>query len=462
MRMEKITGRLSNTVFLRILRSRHMPFITLWAIMAVCHLLFKLGTGDDVNYAQLLNERTLLEQLVYSYYNWSARTLVDIGLVVMNYLPGLVWRLANPVMVVLCAHALACIAGVRHNTQTCWYICGTMLLYPWQVMSSAGWITTTTAFLWPAAAALLALIPTAQIFRGQKVGAIPAALSLVALLYAACMEQVAAICLALLLGCFVYQFIKKRPFSWLLLAQIVVVALVVVWIATSPGTQARYEAERASWYPTLEMKPFISKLELGFSLALSNLFYSRNFIFAFFCLLLSWLVWRQYKDVLYRVVSLVPLAVCLFFGMFQQWTIKLFPGIAFFTESLQAEGIISLANANTLTAYLPMLLLYGSFVLCLGNIYLVVGHRVEALVAVYCVCVGVASNAMLGFSPTVHVSGPRTAFFLMLVLVGASGYFYRKVADVKGWDKRVFLVVFAAYCVLQIYSLQEMRIATGY
>lgn len=444
------------------LRSPYAAFICLWLVMTVCHMMFRLGTGDDTFYSQILHNNGLIEQLVTFYHTWSARTLVDVGLIVINYLPGMVWRLANPVMIVLCAWGMAGILDVRRNAGMCWFICGAMLFYPWQVMSSAGWVTTTTAFLWPAAAALMALVPTARVMRGEGVPVWQCVVSVLAVFYAVFMEQVAAAVFALLLGWIGYTLATRKKVHWLAVAQLAATLVAIVWILTSPGMESRFGNESASWFPTFAMKSPVSKLELGLSLAITNLFCTRNWIFLFFCLLLVWLVWKHHKNLLYRAVPLVPLAMCLALGIFKDQMLSVLPQLQSFTDALQAEGIITFANCNTLSAYLPLVVLYAGFGLCVVSLYLGLGHSAASLKAIYVLAVGMGTHVMLGFSPTAQVSGPRTGFFFMMVLIALSGYLFSQLREEKGWFRWVFLLLFVCVCAVQIYSLQEMRIATGY
>ena len=385
----------------KIFSNPSIPFVVLWMFLTICHMFFKMGTGDDANYATVIPGQGLVNYLIWAYQNWSARTLIDIVMCVNNWLPHLFWRIANPLVITACAYAFYRLAGDTKSAPAAWIACGFMLLYPWQVMDSAGWVTTTAVYLWPTAAALLSLLPVAGLLRGEKPPKRHCILSLAGILYASNMEQILIILLVLLLAAISYSLLCRRRAHWLLWGQAGACLANLVWILASPGPKARFVGEAVSWYPNFGMKSFFSKLELGVSHTLSAVVFSRDFIFFFFSVLLAWLVFLRHKSVLYRVMALVPVLVCSIFGMYQKYTLLLLPQFVFFTEAVGGEGTIALSNANSPAAYLPMLLLYATFALCLVNIYLALGHTPAAAGAVCVVCAGALSRVALGFSPTV-------------------------------------------------------------
>lgn len=456
-RMDKLKGWLG-----RAAKADWLPFAALWAVFTLAHLMFRLGTGDDVHYAQILAQENLFAYLSRAYLHWSSRTLVDVFVCVMNYLPGLLWRLVNPLMVVLCAHSLAVILNIRRDAGWCWFLCACLLLYPWQLMSSAGWITTSTVFLWPAALALFALSVAARAQRGEPVRRVWTGLAVLAMLYAVTMEQVAALVFLLLAGGVVFLLAAKRrprPLPLVLLAEAVAG---LVWFLASPGVKERFEGEQTSWFPNFGMKSVFSKLELGLSAALSELVYSTEFVFFLLCLLTAWLVWTRYRSPLYRALSLPPLAAALFFGVLKAPAAALWPGLAALTGAVSGEGVITLANVNAPTAFIPLVLLYGIFILSLVNLYIALGHTTGSLACVYAVGCGLGSQAVMGFSPTIWVSGQRAGFFFWLVVLGVCAHLFGQACKNKGWMRVVCAVLFCAMCAVKLYALFEMRIATGY
>ncbi|HAP2961727.1 TPA: hypothetical protein ITS54_003405, partial [Enterococcus faecalis] len=76
---------------------------------------------------------------------------------------------------------------------------GMSLLIPASMINNAGWIATTTNYVWVMAAALLSIWPIMNYIRGKSVNWLSFILSLVFLIYATNQEQMVVIMLVSLL-----------------------------------------------------------------------------------------------------------------------------------------------------------------------------------------------------------------------------------------------------------------------
>ena len=149
----------------RAVRSRIVPYVALYAVLLALHLQFTLGTGDDPMYAAMLDQYSLAYFSLWHYYTWSARTLIEAVVCIVEALPTIVWRLADPLCITLCAACIVRLARLEDRPAGRWAVCGLALCYPWQDMSSAGWVCTTLVFVWPLLAALAALLPLGKSLR---------------------------------------------------------------------------------------------------------------------------------------------------------------------------------------------------------------------------------------------------------------------------------------------------------
>ena len=172
----------------RAVRSRIVPYVALYAVLLALHLQFTLGTGDDPMYAAMLDQYSLAYFSLWHYYTWSARTLIEAVVCIVEALPAIVWRLADPLYITLCAACIVRLARLEDRPAGRWAVCGLALCYPWQDMSSAGWVCTTLVFVWPLLAALAALLPLGKSLRGNRPRAWQCAAALPLTLYAANME----------------------------------------------------------------------------------------------------------------------------------------------------------------------------------------------------------------------------------------------------------------------------------
>ena len=74
----------------RAVRSRIVPYVALYAVLLALHLQFTLGTGDDPMYAAMLDQYSLAYFSLWHYYTWSARTLIEAVVCIVEALPAIV------------------------------------------------------------------------------------------------------------------------------------------------------------------------------------------------------------------------------------------------------------------------------------------------------------------------------------------------------------------------------------
>ena len=255
----------------RAVRSRIVPYVALYAVLLALHLQFTLGTGDDPMYAAMLDQYSLAYFSLWHYYTWSARTLIEAVVCIVEALPAIVWRLADPLCITLCAACIVRLARLEDRPAGRWAVCGLALCYPWQDMSSAGWVCTTLVFVWPLLAALAALLPLGESLRGNRPRAWQCAAALPLTLYAANMELLAGLLTLLLLAYLAWCLWAHRRPHWLAWAQLGLCAANIVYALTCPGTALRYGNEVTSWFQDYGMRSLWQNFELGISAAMSRM-----------------------------------------------------------------------------------------------------------------------------------------------------------------------------------------------
>ena len=113
----------------RAVRSRIVPYVALYAVLLALHLQFTLGTGDDPMYAAMLDQYSLAYFSLWHYYTWSARTLIEAVVCIVEALPAIVWRLADPLCITLCAACIVRLARLEDRPAGRWAVCGLALEY---------------------------------------------------------------------------------------------------------------------------------------------------------------------------------------------------------------------------------------------------------------------------------------------------------------------------------------------
>ena len=387
----------------RAVRSRIVPYVALYAVLLALHLQFTLGTGDDPMYAAMLDQYSLAYFSLWHYYTWSARTLIEAVVCIVEALPAIVWRLADPLCITLCAACIVRLARLEDRPAGRWAVCGLALCYPWQDMSSAGWVCTTLVFVWPLLAALAALLPLGESLRGNRPRAWQCAAALPLTLYAANMELLAGLLTLLLLAYLAWCLWAHRRPHWLAWAQLGLCAANIVYALTCPGTALRYGNEVTSWFQDYGMRSLWQNFELGISVLGGPL----------------------------RALA---------------------PRLSFFADAVTEKGTLTPLNAWTLKRWLPFLLLCAVLFACALELYLALGHGTAAYAGVAVYLSGFASYGAMGFSPSIWASGARSGFFFAFALAAAGALVLRALPE-KRMPWRVFGCTAAVCALAQCLSL---------
>lgn len=188
--------------------SDYFPFVVLAAIELFIHLFFISPTfRDDVTFAHFLDEQGILDWSISFFETWSSRIFINFVLVIFASLPSIVWKIADVGMILLLTTSISSLF-IRENKRFYnWVVTALFLIFPFTLMSTAGWIATTTNYLWPAAAGAYCLT---LLKRESSVGWYDYIKYGFATLYATSLEQLSVI-FVVILSCFTahYSYIKR-------------------------------------------------------------------------------------------------------------------------------------------------------------------------------------------------------------------------------------------------------------
>ena len=426
----------------------------LFLFMLVLHLIMPVELGDDLMYRDMLNRMSLWEFLTEHYATWSARSLVEAVLCTVAALPAVVWRIADAVLVTICAVLAARIAGLEKSGWGALAVVLCFLCYDWTALSSAGWMCTTLVFIWPLAAALTGAQPLVTLARGNKPHAGWCVASVILVLYAANMEQMLVVYAGCLIGILMWHAAARRRIHWVVWAQLAVCIANGLYAMTCPGSAARLAGETTSWFTDFGMRTIWQNAELGISNAMYHVLYQENILFFVFCVALALAVAARYSAWYVRLFGAFPVIIVAVLGVGGPLTFKLVPSLSFFANVFTKDGYLNLLTVYSPKYWLAFLLLCAVLSACVLNVYLALGHTRTAFGAMVLLCAGFASYAMLGFSPTVMVSGQRTGFFFLMTVLGCTLLLWRVLAGAS--DKRFFYAFYATSGICAVWSMAQL------
>ncbi|WP_198969159.1 DUF6056 family protein [Xylophilus sp. ASV27] len=407
----------------------HLCFLLL-AMLLLMVLSFKglRSAGDDVMYAKALQDRSLVNYLTERYTIWSGRAAVD-ALTLLVIPHEWLWRSLMLFILLLSLGLMAHVTQADQRVLGLIFLFQGFFLLPRGVMSEAvWWMTGSFNYLWPWAAASLALLPflRPELLPRLFIVALPAAL------YGASQEQAGLLLLGfqLLAG---IGLLRTGQLRWRHAVLMLVALLALIGVVAAPGTSARYSVVTSYWFPEYSEWHLDERIFAGFDLAFSHFFRSENIISIAFVVLLCILVFQRTRSPAKRLIALVPVLLYLLQAVprllrasSQSWvqTIAEIWSFQKTPEGFHVYGVGDYFQAAVNSVFYGHFFLVMLGVCCVGFSISNASIRSRFIApgaAVLIFIAAILSAAIMGLSPTLYASGARIFFFQnMLVLLLAT------------------------------------------
>ena len=416
--------------------------------------------SDDSWFSTKLDDYTLADYLIWRYTNWTSRILLETFLVVLVHGHYLLWCVLDSLMAVLLVASLGELLGMRRNAATVALISLMIAFVPVGILYSAGWIATSTNYLWPLAFGVYGLLPIRRIvdngtFRGWEYISFSAAL-----IVAANQEQMAAILLAFYLAAVFYlsrqerEAQDKKKQQRFLLWMIVLLILSLIFILSCPGNDLRKETEIEKWFPQFPQYHLPEKLLMGY---LTTFVYyvagiGNQLLLPVFTLILAVATACRVQKVWKRLAAFVPVAGTVVLGFPLRYSVK--EGLVwhpsyyydlFANIYLPRHDLCNYVNWQVALESIGDLILVLWMVLLL---YWLFGKTHELAVMLFALAAGFGSRMIIGLSPTVYASGYRTTLFCTVILQSAGVYLLSRIRQKK--IKAVLTVVLMILLIVTI------------
>lgn len=434
--------------------------IIFYVISLIFFLIFSFAyiSDDDISGMPLVEKSFLgyYETLKYLYEQWMSRVLV-IGVVLFfRNNCKIFWA----IYMAVCAYVMMVsisLLFVRKNKRECNnFIACFFMQFPFSILCSAGWISTMTTYFSPMAFGFLALVPISKIVRNEKIEWWEYILYAIANIYSSNSEQVMVVILGSYLVAAIYLIAKKNSKVFIYI-QLAIAVFSLGFIFSCPGNYVRFNSEVASWYSEYEMLSFIDKAEMGYTSSLNWLLYNSHVFVIVICLFLTLFVWKKYKELTIRIISLIPTISVIILGPLNDFFITLFPSLEYLSQSISKYGLVTTQNRGNFATFMQFFVMTIIIAVILLEICLLASTIEEILVPVVLIATGFASRVSIGFSPTIWASEYRTCTvmcgciivtFIYIFLKQYEKYTYHSnmVSGVKGVLNIVLIIEIINLC----------------
>ena len=149
-------------------KNGRMALLLLFVLELLLMIFITPNKFDDEFFLNKAIEGHTFEYLIDRYNTWTSRVVLEFVLIVLFKISKVSWMVLQALMVTLIGYSLSKIFIKDNKKELNFMLVSMILIYPLNVMASAGWATTTTVYTWPLALGLYALIPIKRIWNGEK------------------------------------------------------------------------------------------------------------------------------------------------------------------------------------------------------------------------------------------------------------------------------------------------------
>lgn len=367
---------------------------------------------------QIASGESIFSFVTSRYFSWSSRVFIEMLICFVLKTSKYLWIVIESLMMALIAYSISRLfikkeERVQNNVMLVFMI----LVYPFNAMNSSGWASSTMNYIWPLATCLFALIPIKKIWNEEKIKFWEYPLYSISLIFAGNQEQTCAILVGTYLLFTILMIIKNKKVHPYMIVQSILIIASIVFILTCPGNYIRKNEETLKIFKDFEMYNLLDKISLGLTSTMGIIIKNRNLVYTMLSLIIAIYIWTTYKEKVYRAVSIIPILTIVFLGITQNLTNTIFPYFGSMREFVIEERVmLSAANSNNLLNVIPILLASVNFI-CLALSILLIFKNLKNNIAILVFLIGLSSQVILGFSPTVFSSIERTTIFFEFSMI---------------------------------------------
>lgn len=396
----------------------------LWGIIVIAIFILQFFCrgqfGDDIVFADVLDEMSLAEFLNKRYYTWSSRVIIEAFLVFIVSWDPWIWQILNGLVIIILIDAVSKTFGLGEKHQNKILFSCLLLTIPVSSLNSAGWITTNMNYLWPLSFGMTVIASLRQIIIGNlKISGF--LVSLIAIIYAANMEQMAALLLGAYLVSGIYMLATQKQIHWMYFVQLMFIILSLCFILFCPGNARRTIMETEKYFPVFEELTVIQKLCMGFLVNARHYIAEagRPLFLVLNTTLVIGVIIKKKKNPLRWVIACFPILSILLLEILKALSLAgLWKKGLRLLEVIWNNNSIAAASIFKEEFILIQILYYLVVLLCvIISIYWIHGRSFETLLELIIIAAGFMSRFMIGFSPTIYASGDRTALFASVALL---------------------------------------------
>lgn len=407
---------------------KYIPFLIFLIILLCYHWKLAVVTADYPTFQTIVSKHPLLSLtkngfLSYRYATWSSRSLIEFNVGVLVSVPTEIWRILDSVIFAAIAVLLSKLLA-NNNESPFFYNClaclfvGLFILTFSKILESAGWLATTTNYIWPICFILIHFYLLKEfIFKNKDISkfkrTIIYLILIITLLEAISSEQLLVMVGGAYLFTIVYCLYKKIEIPKLIYLFIIIILFNFIYDFCCPGNINRVKVVTKLGFPDYANFNIINKLDVGINYFLSWILMAKDLFSVIFLALLGFYTYLISNKKKITIITLIPCLAVLFFASLRFanfTTVYSYFDLTNLKHGLLSLGFIRMLSCGVMYLIITLIPLYSIYLIYKDNKKL--GYFIFVLLML-----GFGSVIISGFTPSLTSDGRIYLNYLFVMII---------------------------------------------
>lgn len=407
---------------------KYTPFLIFLIILLCYHWKLVVVTADYPTFQTIVSKHPLLsltknEFLSYRYATWSSRSLIEFNVGVLVSVPTEIWRILDSVIFTAIAVLLSKLLA-NNNESPFFYNClaclfvGLFIITFSKILESAGWLATTTNYIWPICFILIHFYLLKEfIFKNKDISkfkrSIIYLILIITLLEAISSEQLLVMVGGAYLFIIVYCLYKKIEIPKLIYLFIIIMLFNFIYDFCCPGNINRVKVVTKLGFPDYANFNIINKLDVGINYFLSWILMAKDLFSVIFLALLGVYIYLMSNKKKITIITLIPCLAVLFFASLRFanfTTVYSYFDLTNLKHGLLSLGFIRMLSCGVMYLIITLIPLYSIYLIYKDNKKL--GYFIFVLLML-----GFGSVIISGFTPSLTSDGRIYLNYLFVMII---------------------------------------------
>ena len=391
----------------KIITNKYLPFFLLSLYIFILHAKFFVIVADDVRAFNAFHDSAGYTDWIYKDEN--SRFLLNIVSYYFLKMDYRVWWLVTAVLMSVIMAGLHYILFKNRNSITRYIMLIAMLLFPFHICVTVGWMMTTIAYIWTTACAVIACFSIRKYCNGEQIKWYEYLIYSVCLAFAADKEDFAVL-LSVLFFCALCISIKEKKRYPVFALELVLSLASFAYAYFSSGNRDRLSKVEDDF-------TLIESVETGFSAAIQQVFLEYDFIFALVLVLMLALLIKKHVGIKKTLSTIYALMVWSLLGLVGSLIVGDLLNHYLFNDLLDDRSVLNgkYSDPKMILCMIAMLAAWVCLIFGIKNIFIT--ERKFAFFMSAAMIAGICGRTLVGFGGNMQLYYGRAYAYLYFIIV---------------------------------------------